>query len=229
MEYMEARMQDQFDAHEANEDREAVGAAIYRALYEHKGGRWELVETKDVWFAAADRALAFDRRDLQQRLVDAIYGPGHVRSDTVEELTEALLALSVASPVHSGGEVVPLQWGRDYIRNEWHGNVVPGTGYNYLVKDDGRWCCEPARRWVLDQAGDVEAAKAAAQADYNARIRSALLPPLAGEQMVRQDALYREAKELERQGKAILEQATAKFKEAYEADSRASDIGFPDE
>lgn len=32
--------------------------------------------------------------DLQQRLVDAIYGPGKRRSDTVEELADALIAIS---------------------------------------------------------------------------------------------------------------------------------------
>jgi len=32
--------------------------------------------------------------DLQQRLVDALYGPGHRRSDSVEELADALISIA---------------------------------------------------------------------------------------------------------------------------------------
>lgn len=36
---------------------ESVARAIYLALYAEQGGRWECVETRDVWFDAARRAL----------------------------------------------------------------------------------------------------------------------------------------------------------------------------
>lgn len=38
--------------------RERLGEAIYRALYEHLGGQWRCVETRDVWFEVADRLRA---------------------------------------------------------------------------------------------------------------------------------------------------------------------------
>lgn len=38
--------------------REAVGRAIYLAMYEHKGGKWEANEAKDVWYDMADRFFA---------------------------------------------------------------------------------------------------------------------------------------------------------------------------
>lgn len=52
-----------------------------------------------------------DRPDLQQRLVTALYGPGVRRSDTVEELADALIAVAAAltSPPKAGvGE--PVAW-----------------------------------------------------------------------------------------------------------------------
>ena len=36
-------------------DRDAVARAIYLAIYQHEGGRWECNETKDVWYEIADR------------------------------------------------------------------------------------------------------------------------------------------------------------------------------
>lgn len=54
-------------------------------------------------------------------------------------------------------------------------------------------------------------------------------PPTGEREAATQDTLYREGKELERQGNALLERAAAKFKEAYDAGSREGDIGFPDE
>jgi hypothetical protein len=106
---------------------------------------------------------------------------------------EALRSVMALSTGEAGVGVKPLSWGRDHIRNEWHGNVEPGTGYNYLVKDDGRWCYGPERRWVLDQAGDVEAAKVACQADRDARIRSQIMlssaPPVPAQTSERDDPL----------------------------------------
>ena len=39
------------------ENREIVGELLYKAMYEYKGGRWELNETKDVWYVIADRFI----------------------------------------------------------------------------------------------------------------------------------------------------------------------------
>lgn len=39
-----------------------LGEAIYTAMYGPKGGRWELVETKDVWYDIAGRV----RIDLER-------------------------------------------------------------------------------------------------------------------------------------------------------------------
>jgi hypothetical protein len=38
--------------------RYQLGELIYRAMYEHQGGKWEANETPDVWFEAADRLRA---------------------------------------------------------------------------------------------------------------------------------------------------------------------------
>jgi hypothetical protein len=91
-----------------------------------------------------------------------------------DDLDKALAA-SPSSPA-SGVRVKALEWGRDHIRDEWWANPpVPFTGPGYLVLADGRWCKrDGVRIWVLDQTGDVDAAKAAVQADYEARILSAL-------------------------------------------------------
>jgi hypothetical protein len=100
--------------------------------------------------------------------------------EVVESAFRAMLAAAPLAATPMPGVKV-LEWGRYHIGKEWHGNVVHGTGYNYLVKDDGRWCSGPNRTWVLDQIGNVEAAKAAAQADYEARVLSALTTPPARE------------------------------------------------
>jgi hypothetical protein len=42
---------------------ERVGRAIYLGLYERHGGRWECVETKDVWFDLARAALRSRRAE----------------------------------------------------------------------------------------------------------------------------------------------------------------------
>jgi hypothetical protein len=44
-------------------DVERVGRAIYLGLYERHGGRWECVETKDVWFDLARAALRSRRAE----------------------------------------------------------------------------------------------------------------------------------------------------------------------
>lgn len=42
----------------ADMPRELLGQAIYRATYEHQGGDWRAVETKDFWYETADRLIA---------------------------------------------------------------------------------------------------------------------------------------------------------------------------
>jgi len=49
-----------------------------------------------------------DKPDLQQRLVDALYGPGVRRSDSVDELADAVIALAKARWLPSGAE--PVAW-----------------------------------------------------------------------------------------------------------------------
>ena len=84
--------------------------------------------------------------------------------------------LLAAPPAAEPVKVKPLEWGRDYVDRMWYGNApARQTGPSYLVGDNGIWCINGTGRWVHDQAGDVEAAKAACQADYEARIRSALV------------------------------------------------------
>ena len=62
--------------------REQIGEAIYNAQYAHKGGRWELVETKDVWYAIADNFLRMTR-DYPDRQALARLA-GHLRQNARE-------------------------------------------------------------------------------------------------------------------------------------------------
>lgn len=48
-------------------------------------------------FEIEQKRLA-SKRDLQQRMVDAVYGRGQRRSDTVEDLVEALIAIATVTP-----------------------------------------------------------------------------------------------------------------------------------
>ncbi|MBZ9939191.1 hypothetical protein LB518_23035 [Mesorhizobium sp. BR1-1-16] len=45
-------------------DRESIGRDIYLALYQHKDGRWEANETRDVWYEIADRFVSLRARAL---------------------------------------------------------------------------------------------------------------------------------------------------------------------
>lgn len=68
--------------------------------------------------------------------------------------------------------VKPLEWGRDLVRGEWHGNT-PGTGFIKYQVRGGTW-------WRNDGGSlrysteNEDAAKAACEADWQERIRSVL-------------------------------------------------------
>ena len=74
--------------------------------------------------------------------------------------------------------VKPLEWGMDHINNEHWGNS--GLLTTYIVRERGNdfWEFSPNNRstWILPDGPGLEAAKAAAQADYKRRILSALEP-----------------------------------------------------
>ena len=46
------------EVRELEAPREALGKAIYNALYANQGGLWECVETREVWYRKADRIIA---------------------------------------------------------------------------------------------------------------------------------------------------------------------------
>lgn len=54
---------------------EELGKMIYRALYEHEGGKWDAVETRYVWYNAGARLRkmlnASTRRSPDPELVEA--------------------------------------------------------------------------------------------------------------------------------------------------------------
>ena len=69
----------------------------------------------------------------------------------------------------------PLEWVRDAIRQEWYGNTPPESGiHGYQVSGNKWWRRDGGSLRCLTDS--EEAAKAACQADWDDRIRSALLP-----------------------------------------------------
>lgn len=142
----------------------------------------------DDYFAMAvsqDAAnAALDAAEAQMG-AELASGPlGFVNPDNIDDPTFTVrgkqagvysMPIYAAPPAVEPMKVKPLEWGRDYVDRMWYGNTpARQTGPSYLVGDNGLWCINGTGRWVHDQAGDVEAAKAAAQADYEARIHSAL-------------------------------------------------------
>lgn len=119
--------------------------------------------------------------DLQQRLVDALYGPGKRRSDTVEELADAMIAIFASrASQQQGPEIKGLEWEKNHdaldkarsilgLYRIWSHISAPSPE---LVTPDSRRTAFP----------NIAAAKAAAQADYEARIRTALAPSVGAEE-----------------------------------------------
>ena len=73
-----------------------------------------------------------------------------------------------------GLRVKPLEWKYDEKRDMWTADGVFGTAYTV---SDSQWFRADASEWVWVDGGN-EAAKAVAQADYEAHIRSALTAPM---------------------------------------------------
>ena len=69
-----------------------------------------------------------------------------------------------------GLRVKPLEWKYDAKRDMWTAEGVFGTAYPV---SDSQWLRMDASEWVWVDGGN-EAAKAAAQADYEARISASL-------------------------------------------------------
>jgi hypothetical protein len=129
-------------------DREAIGKAIYLAMYQHKGGLWEANEAKEVWYEIADRF--FDLSNVQA-------------------------PAPVAAPV----QVKALEWSDVSEELERHRALGP-IGPTYTVEDDGftDGYHLTASQLVLGNFPTIEAAKTAAQKDYECRILSALEPTI---------------------------------------------------
>lgn len=87
----------------------------------------------------------------------------------------SILSELLSRRASAGGEVKPLEW---FSRPNWHGMLFArsifgdATEAHYKITEYGEWASPCASSYF--DAGDVEAAKAAAQADYSARILSAL-------------------------------------------------------
>lgn len=105
-------------------------------------------------------------------------GNGYVRcgprSDDVELMLSAALSASPAQPV----AIKPLQW--ELINGWWFGPTAEGQ--NYIVRASSATNFKGQWLWGLgvdkyELEPSLEEAKAAAQSDYESRIRSALVPP----------------------------------------------------
>jgi len=82
------------------------------------------------------------RRDLQQRLVEALYGPGVRRSDSIEELADALIAVAVAAARRSSDEQAEVVGHIDGDSGQWVGPFMRcKCGGNVLVLKGKFWCC----------------------------------------------------------------------------------------
>ena len=111
-----------------------------------------------------------EKTDLQQRLVEALYGPGIRTSDSVEELADALIAVAKASWLRTPSGAEPVAW-------------------------PGRKFCEAAERDVAELAkwikgeDDKQVASDAALA-----IRTLLASPLSSSQVTEErDAAFDKA------------------------------------
>ncbi len=85
-----------------------------------------------------------------------------------------------------GIKIKPLEWEQN-LGGVWKARTAFGTSYSVA---DRQWSYGPAMVWFWVEEGD-DAAKAAAQADYEARIMAALTPAPADE--VRRAALMEAA------------------------------------
>jgi hypothetical protein len=115
----------------------------------------------------------------------------------------AALAAAPAPPM-SEVQVKPLEWEMFWKQDEEHREIAnPPIGDSYHVSARGWWFGLD----VLNKCDGIEAAKAAAQADYEARIRSALFAAPqpaaeAGAQSVREDDVPSISVLIEQIGKA---------------------------
>lgn len=128
----------------------------------------------DVWDIAGRMMIgAYDTtRDLDEhrvRIARALLAYGQSRAEAVEAEVEKLRA---------GPKVKPLEW-RDApgAMADMQCKGIASVGNNYVLtklwngQRGAEWCC------LGDMYPTIDAAKAAAQADYEARIMSALVQP----------------------------------------------------
>lgn len=97
--------------------RETLGRAIYLAMYQHKGGRWEANETKDVWYDMADRFTAFlppaapttepvAWRNLAMRILSYFDLNARPENDLAQGYRKELAAILFAPPVAAPEDAV---------------------------------------------------------------------------------------------------------------------------
>lgn len=117
-------------------------------------------------------ALLDDARSIEVCTYDPMrveHKRTYLSSEQVAILSNAVAALSAPVAVTVG----PLVWGEPYLNeiNETAVNAHSSCG-RYIASDHGWFLCG-LTQW--NEAGNIESAKAAAQADYEQRIRSALI------------------------------------------------------
>jgi len=100
-------------------------------------------------------------------------GTEYIRADRIAALEAALADMTQQRDAAMAGavKVRELVW-KEEPRNGWKRGVSHAAGYHLIRRDDG-WHYGNHDGGIFDT---IEAAKAAAQADYEARIMSALIP-----------------------------------------------------
>jgi hypothetical protein len=114
-------------------------------------------------------------RELLGKIVDEVFD-GAIEDASVIEDIYRVIAREQAAPVAAPVQVRPLEWLDVSKELEKHG-AMPPVGPIYTVEDDGftDGYHVTASQLVLGNFPTLEAAKAAARADYETRIRSALI------------------------------------------------------
>ena len=132
-----------------------------------KGQEDDLIAAREAAHAAVLASVSEVTKEYMDRYLEG-------KADNTREVQSALLALR-SRPASALPVVGDLKW--DETEPSWHTTTTPfGCGYEVRISEKGTVRYRRTGRMFETFDGTFEAAKAAAQADFEARILAALTP-----------------------------------------------------
>lgn len=147
-----------------------VLAAIEKAATEATQGEWGSVATAEGAFTVLgmDGAVLCSRAPWPHRAVESCANAAFIA------LANPATILALCERIREPAKVKPLSWQKENIDGTFWTGAAP-MGHDYRVKFNGTNWGALRGMLTIGEYDTCDEAKAAAQADYDSRIRSALI------------------------------------------------------